>query len=291
MSPIFYFAIGGRSMLSDLQIALAVGQRHFLVPAGSPMAETLRTYPAPDIHVCLDSGAWPLTNPDRLSLEHYAESIMHWREPHGGWGRLDWAASYDHIGDEPATIHDDQRLRTALHEHGASNAPIVSVRHYPHRLDMPDATMAQSTIPCLAIGGLVPVLAATRTNAIKQQARTWYHTLLNDVHYQRPEAHCHLFGIGQPAMFAHPGIQSFDCSTPARQAQLGWQNIAPTFNPLYGVSAAKLQQSRAARLAYWLIRYRDLAGMDWQACDDSLFAHDTTRRTAYVQHGLFDSLF
>jgi len=92
MPPIFYLAIGGRSTLADLHLVLETGQRHFLVPAGTLMAERLRCINQ-DVRVVLDSGAWPIHNPQRLTLEQYAAEILRWRQPDGSWGRLDWFAS------------------------------------------------------------------------------------------------------------------------------------------------------------------------------------------------------
>lgn len=130
MPPIVYLAIGGRSTLADLQVALAVGQRHFLVPAGTAMADTLRTIPA-DVRVVLDSGAWPIDNPDRLRLPAYAAAVMRWQQPDGSWGRLDWCAAYDHITDPAATQRDYRRLVGIFHASGVENTPVVPVTHYP----------------------------------------------------------------------------------------------------------------------------------------------------------------
>lgn len=54
-----------------------MGQRHFLVPAGSLAARRLRDIPG--IRVALDSGAFPPNNPRRISLSDYWNEILTWR--------------------------------------------------------------------------------------------------------------------------------------------------------------------------------------------------------------------
>jgi hypothetical protein len=58
----FYFAIGRDYRFRDLTIALACGQRHFLLPTGSLAARRLRAIPG--VHVALDSAAYPPNNPN-----------------------------------------------------------------------------------------------------------------------------------------------------------------------------------------------------------------------------------
>jgi hypothetical protein len=77
MAITFYFAIGRDYRKADLDIALAVGQRHFLVPAGSLAARRLRCIP--DIHVALDSEAFPPDNPRRINLLDYWDTVLSWR--------------------------------------------------------------------------------------------------------------------------------------------------------------------------------------------------------------------
>ncbi|PDW05120.1 hypothetical protein [Candidatus Viridilinea mediisalina] len=73
MPPTFYFALGARARPHDLVIALHVGQRHYLVPAGSSTERLLAR--TPGVHVVLDSGAFPPGNTARLSLPHYAHRV------------------------------------------------------------------------------------------------------------------------------------------------------------------------------------------------------------------------
>lgn len=107
-------------------------------------------------------------------------------------------------------------------------------------------------------------------------------------HYPKDYLTLHLFGIARP-FFAlrSPLIKSVDSSGPAQQARFGWKNIAPTFEPTYGISDAKLQQSRAARLAYWIIRYRDQLNLSWQFIDADRLPNDRVK-PPHIQHGLFD---
>ncbi len=124
MATTFYFAIGRDYRKADLDIALAVGQRHFLVPAGSLAARRLRCIP--DIHVALDSEAFPPDNPRRISLPDYWDTVLSWRRGPGDWGCLDWFAAYDTIGDADKTQRDECEL-CALIVQDASDAPLLKV--------------------------------------------------------------------------------------------------------------------------------------------------------------------
>lgn len=305
MPPTFYFAIGGRAAPADLRIALAVDQRDFLIPAGATLTTTLRDLAG--VRIVLDSGAWPLDNPDRLSLEAYAAEILRWRRPDGTWGNLAWAAAYDHLDDPGRSQRDTQRLLGLLAEAGAADCPIVPVTHYPGpavtqilldlqlgtagtRADVVDLGGAAQMRPGYAIGGLVPALSPICPRDTFATADAWYTRLLQELEQATHGAEdgvaepidpnllaLHLFGIGRPAfVLRSPLVASFDSSGPAKQASIGWQKIAPSYNPSYGFSAEKLQTSRLARMAYWLIRYRDLVGLPWTAIDETAVADDAT---------------
>lgn len=308
----FFLAIGGRSTAADLSVALAIGQRHFLVPAGSSMAEMLRT--TPGVRVCLDSGAWPIHNPARLSLDEYAAEILRWRLPCGGW-LLDWFAGYDHILDPGRTQRDYARLLGILSDAGAADAPLVPVLHYgPHtsahqvlldmaighagtRTDLVDeGTLAR---PGYAIGGMVPPLSPTSTAAVFHEADRWYSRLLrdlecvsnqdagdeNDLQLNPTCLNLHLFGVARaPFVLRSPLVSSFDSSGPFLQAKHGWQKIRPTYNSDFGFSAEKLQRSRAARVAYWICRYRTAVGLHWNQIDERMLPNDPPRVARPVQH-------
>lgn len=304
MAPIFWFAIGARSSRADLDIALAVGQRELLIPAGAILEPTLRTLPG--VSVVLDSGAWPPKNPERISLEAYARAILAWRQPDGGWGNLAWAASYDHIGDPGRTQRDYLRLLSLLADAGAADAPIVPVTQHPGPaateilIDLwhgasgtrDDLHTGALTRPGYAVGGLVPVFHPTRTRVVRDQADTWVRTLLGELGsavaatgIDAELLRLHLFGVTTPLVVQHaPLVISFDSSGPARQASFGWQKIGRRFNPAFGFSAEKLQTSRLARLGYWLIRYRAAAGLPWQPIADARDIPDDRALPPVVQH-------
>src|SRR5262245_24055893 len=129
VAPTFCFAIGARPAAVDLETALAVGQRDFLIAVGSTITSMLQQLPG--VRVVLDSAAWPPGNHNRPTLEQYVEAILDWRQPDGSWGNLAWAAAYDHIGDPAQTQRDYQRLLALLSEAGAADAPVVPVTYYP----------------------------------------------------------------------------------------------------------------------------------------------------------------
>lgn len=292
--PKFYFAIGGRSSQHDLSIAIAVGQRHFLVPAGSAMAERLRSLS--DVHVVLDSGAWPPSSTTRLTLEQYAQEVLSWRNSAGTW-RIDWAASYDTIGDPERTEQDHHRLMHLLERYD-HDPPIVPVSHYPrdsahdvladalnvlamlddHERDALETAGMYGVVdgpvdrPAWAIGGLVPT---HYSNA----ATKWYDHLLRALESAEEidvlRRRIHLFGIGKSSWTLRSSLVfSFDTSAPAQMAKFGYQKIT-SFRPEYGLSQEQLRNSRDARLAYWLIRYRDCAGMAWiPFTEHQLLRHD-----------------
>lgn len=301
MVPTFYFAIGARPRRRDLDVSLAAGQRHFLVPVGSSAIPWLRHRPG--VHVALDSAAWPPDNPSRPSIETYVRAILTWRLPDGSWGNLDWAASYDHIGDPGATRRDHVRLLALLRSSGVHDAPIVRSAQYPDHAStaiLRDVVGGRATNPApdrprFAIGGLVPVLRPTQPRAVFQEADAWFDALLDeltasvDAGADPQTLSLHLFGIGRPGfVLRSPLILSCDSSGPAQMAMRGWQTIAPRYTPAYGLSAEKLQTSREARLAYGLLSYRAALGLPWQPVDDTDF-NDDPAPASWVQLSL-DSL-
>jgi hypothetical protein len=308
MPPMFYFALGARARPHDLVIAMLVGQRHYLAPAGSSTARLLTR--TPGVHVVLDSWAFPPGNTDRPSLPRYAHMLAGWyarnltgaAQPESSW--LDWALSYDTIGDALASERDDARLRALLQAicH-CPDSPLVPVTHYPgpgaaaiigdllrdreecfddeeialvrqraawgfH--DEPDGPVDH---PACAIGGLVPARYA-------RAAAAWYEQLICDLEaaaeldpFQR---RIHLLGIGKPSwVCCSPLVMSFDSSGPARMALIGFERgIGAAYTADYGISIAALRRSRSARLAYHLIRYRAQVGLPWQPVDEALLHED-----------------
>jgi hypothetical protein len=313
--PTFYFAIGDRPRPRDLAVALAVGQRHFLMPFTSTILPLLRDESG--ISVVVDSRAWPPNDPNRPSLEAYVRHLLTWRRPCGSWGNLAWAAAYDHLRDPNRSQHDYHRLLALLDEHDAADCPIVPVRHYDVAhgataaardilLDFTlDVTGTRADLiddgadldrPGYAIGALVPVLRPTCPAEERDAAAEWLRDLTDALEQEGEEddsgyvdlelLKLHVFGIGQPDILrTSPLIASFDSSGPARMASFGWKKIQPTYNPAYGLSAEKLQRSREARLAYWLIRYRDAVGLPWRKVAEAELLDDR-HQPAAVQHGL-----
>src|SRR6266508_2545849 len=116
-------------------------------------------------------------------------------------------------------------------------------------------------VPRVAIGGMVIARYSTASIA-------WYERLIADLEQADVVdlfwRSLHLFGVGRPSLTLRSGcVLSFDSSGPAAMAKNGWQKIAPSYDPVYGLSPAKLKSSREARLVYHLARYRDLVGLSW----------------------------
>jgi hypothetical protein len=313
--PTFYFALGSRPARRDYEIARAIGQRHFLVPFDSTAIPWLA---CDDGHVVLDSRAWPPGDPTRPPLDAYIAALLGWRRAEGDWGQLDWAAAYDHIGDPGQTQADYYALMGALATAGAEDCPIVPVTHYPGRavdtilIDMQlgpagtrwDVTEWDGnplTRPCYAVGNLVRPLSPIQPRAVFDDVEGWYAGLLRELEQISSEdaeewwiepalLRLHLFGVGRPDfVLRSPLIASFDSSGPARMACFGWPKIRPHYTPRYGISAEKLQLSRDARLAWWLMRYRDQVGLAWHSLDERDLVDDKVYPPV-VEHTLFELL-
>lgn len=288
MAPSFFLAIGSRPMRRDYEVAIAAGQRQFLIPTGSTAIVWLKSQPG--ISVVLDSAAWPPDNNERPTLEDYAREILSWRRPDGTWGNLAWAASYDHIGNPERTRRDHARLLAMLRLMDAPDAPIVASIQYPEDgaaailgdVDLNTNVHGGHPRARYGVGGLVPVLSPTTVRAAHQEAEAWFDEMLANLEWSADDGidpsllQLHIFGISRPAfLLRSPLIASFDSSGPIQMASNGWQKIAPRYNPIYGLSAEKLQQSRSARLAYWILDYRSRAGLEYQPVTDDLFENDS----------------
>lgn len=308
MPPTFYFALGARPRRRDLTVALMVGQRHFLVPAGSPGAALLKQ--TPDVHVVLDSWAFPPGNTDRPSLPRYAHLVAGWHRENGATtidrsgACFDWALSYDTIGDAIASERDDLRLRELFETIcRCLDPPIVPITHYPGpgaetiigdllrdreecfderehaelaqraAWDFIDAPDGPVDWPAFAIGGLVPARYA-------RPAAAWYEQLIADLEAARSidpfQRRIHLLGVGKPSwVLCSPLVLSFDSSGPARLAMTGFDHgIARSYCAAYGLSIAKLRRSREARLAYHLAAYRARVQLPWQRVDEAALLDD-----------------
>jgi len=316
MPPVFFFALGARPCPNDLAIARLVGQRHFLVPAGSRAATLLRTMP--DVTVALDSWAYPPDNPVRPGVARYAHSIAAWYRASRGCmdqrtppcAEFAWAVSYDTIGDAARSAADTARLEHLLQEIGVpgDDLPVVPVTHYPDGNVDAIIGAIRDTLACLddveleqlahiqaldgwdpgpvdrpawAIGGLVIARYAAK-------AERWYQDLLQELDAAETEGistfqrRIHLLGIGKPGwVLRSPLVMSFDSSGPARMAQIGFDlGIGRRYTDAYGLSVKKLRGSRAARLAYHLCDYRARVGLSWQHVRDDQIDDDRPRAAA-----------
>lgn len=298
--PEFYFAIGRSPAARDWEVCRLVGQRHFLVPAGSLAERALRTMP--DVSVIIDSGAYPPGNPDRPTLDQYWWIVRWWSKQ---LERFAWAASYDTLGDPSRSARDHDRLLDQPWR-WSDDIPVVRVLAYPHhtagdilaevidtrddfdveelaeyhRLLAAGELTAHNGRPACAVGGLAVARYA-------EPSRRWYRRLLANLEIAASTevdvSHCrlHLFGIGRPDWVCHPLVQSFDSSAPARLASVGgWDAVCRYYDPAFGLSLAKLRRSREARLALFLMRYRQIAGAQVQPFDEALLHDDGARATA-----------
>ncbi len=299
-APLFYFAIGKRPARRDLELAVRCGQDAFLIIAGSRGARYVREWACQrgGIRYCYDNGAWPPSSPDRLPLPGYIQTLI---DDYDGYlPRFDWAPSYDVIGDATAGMRNYplivQAIMAATRDPGPPIVPVIAYpdglrdalghdRHAaaavldhpspldfasPAFLDYLDAVCAtpgimysepRPLVPRVAIGGMV--VARYRAASI-----AWYERLIADLEQADVVdlfwRSLHLFGVGRPSLTLRSGcVLSFDSSGPAAMAKNGWQKIAPSYDPVYGLSPAKLQRSREARLVYHLARYRNVVGLPW----------------------------
>lgn len=310
--PTFYFAIGKRPAKRDLELAVCCGQDAFLIIAGSRGARYVRAWAREHggIKYCYDNNAYPPNAPDRLPLPGYIQTLI---DDYDGYlPRFDWAPSYDVIGDATAGMRNYplivQAIMAATRDPGPPIVPVIAYpdglrdalghdRHAaatvldhpspldfasPAFLDYLDAVCAtpgtmysepRPLVPRVAIGGMV--VARYRAASI-----AWYERLIADLEQADVVdlfwRSLHLFGVGRPSLTLRSGcVLSFDSSGPAAMAKNGWQKIAPSYDPVYGLSPAKLQRSREARLVYHLARYRNVVGLPWTPIAEADFRDDS----------------
>lgn len=299
--PEFFFAIGASPRIRDFDVARAVGQDAFLVSAGTRAERMLRTMQG--VRVLLDSGAWPIDNPNRISLDEFWWIVRWWSKD----DRLFCAMSYDTIGSPSKSERDHETLM--FKPWRTEYPPIVRVVHYPNATAQDIIGEAQRNIdeleqgdiqrfiearqqgyivgnpfmPAVAIGGLVPARGSN-------QSREWYQNLLHELSRDQAqllditERRIHLLGISRAEWVSHPLVMSFDSSTPARLAAMGgWDAIASTYKVAFGLSREKLERSREARLAYHIIKIRHSVGLPWNHVDERDLLDDD-QLPAYKQH-------
>ena len=129
--PEYILALGPSPTQRDIDVALAVGQRWFLASAGTLAARYLLTLPADlNVHVVLDSFAWPIGNPHRPSFTGWWQHVRAWRRGPDDYGRLAYAIGYDVIGDPLATDGYYKQTLSLMHQRELEDLPMVPVITY-----------------------------------------------------------------------------------------------------------------------------------------------------------------
>ncbi|NTU85835.1 MAG: hypothetical protein HGA45_41975 [Chloroflexales bacterium] len=298
-------ACGEAVTLRDLDVALACGQRDFLLSVGTPSARHLRTMKG--VGVVLDSAAWPINNPHRPPFEAWWQELRRWREGPGDFGNLAYAIAYDTINNPQQTARDYAATCGRIFER-APDQPIVPVLGFgqsPETLAWdvevgwegmrPDLVDSDGTFerPLIALGGLVPQRGS-------KEARVWVERVadvladLIDDGWEEDALGVHILGSTlqtyiQP--LAATGITvRCDTSTPAQQARVGDMALKWGYTDRYGLPLPLLRRSRFARLAFWLCRERDRLGLPWQSPDHAWLEElpGLTPIVLHHQHDLFD---
>jgi hypothetical protein len=285
MLPIYCLAIGGAMTLRDLDVALACGQRHFLASVATPTVRHLRTIP--DATVVLDSGAWPINNPQRPSLDAWWQELRRYRCGPGDYGNLAYALAYDHVGDPARSEEDSNTVMGKVFEReAAGDAPIVPVLQFPTSpqaiaLDLecgwagtrPDwvAGAGDFARPVYALGGLVPQRGNVEAvQWVKDVAEIL--TDLIDEGWNAEALGIHVLGSTRQ-VYLDPLLEAgvpvwCDTSTPGRNAGFGIAAFGQNrYSDRYNIPWPLIKQSRFARLAYWLCRERDNLGLPWCSPD------------------------
>lgn len=278
----YFFACGGSVTLRDLDVALACGQRDFLVSVATPAARHLRAMRG--ISVVLDSAAWPMSNPGRPPFEAWWQDVRRWREGPGDYGNLAYAIAYDTIGNWPQTERDYAATAGRIFER-APDTPIVPVIGYGQPPELityglavgregmrPDLVDGDGSLvrPAFALGGLVPQRGRRAAVAWVRSVARVIADLVDDG-WGDEALGVHVLGSTHtPYMraLADAGITvRCDTSTPIQQALAGEAALAWGYTPRYGLSRELLARSRYARVAFWLCRERDRLGLPWETLD------------------------
>lgn len=279
----YFFACGGAVTLRDLDVALACGQRHFLVSVGTPAATHLRRLSG--VRVVLDSGAWPPGNPRRPPFEAWWQELGRWRKAPDDYGNLAYAIAYDTIGNEAATDRAYAVTRERLFSR-APDRPIVPVLGFGQapeplaweleigwegmRTDLVESGGGLDR-PMIALGGLVPQRGSAAARAWVERVANILTDLVEEDGLDPDMLGVHVLGSTKPEYLAPlraTGIPvSCDTSTPAKQASVGEAALAWGYTERYGLSRALLRRSRFARIAFWLCRERDRLGLPWTTPD------------------------
>lgn len=288
--PEYILALGPSPTQRDIDVALAVGQRWFLASAGTLAARYLLTLPADlNVHVVLDSFAWPIDNPHRPSFESWWQHVRGWQREPGDYGRLAYAIGYDVIGNPRATDGYYKRTLGLMEQRELLDLPMVPVITYGDNpagltLDMHCgyAGMRDDLVngdgmterPFYAIGGLVPQRGNKASVAwVRSIARELARFSSDDDDGQCGSEFLglHLLGSTRPEYWRpleDAGLPVWcDNSTPLRQAGFGAEQLSWAYTDAYGLDKTTLLNSRLARVAWWLCRERAICGLPWTMPD------------------------
>jgi hypothetical protein len=293
----YFLACGGDVTLLDLDVALAVGQRDFLVSVGTPAARHLRALKG--VTVVLDSGAWPPNNPSRPPFEAWWQELRRWREGRDDYGNLAYAIAYDTIGDTHATARDYRTTIGRIFSR-APDAPIVPVLGFGQAPEAISIAMTEGwegvrpdligggglfVRPAYALGGLVPQRGSAEAVAWVQHVGKEMARLVADG-WAEDALGVHLLGSTRRAYvgaFVEAGIPVWcDTSTPIRQAMAGEKALSWGYTSAFGLPRDLLRRSRYARVAFWLCRERARLGLPWTTPDPH-WLKDLPRHTPIVK--------
>lgn len=291
----YLFACGGAVNLRDVDVALACGQREFLVSVGTPAARHLRQLPG--VSVVLDSAAWPPNDPTRPSFDAWWQGLRRWRDRPGDYGNLAYAIAYDTILNAARTQRDYTTLMGRVCER-AGDLPVVPVLGFGQpstgiSLDLlqgwagarPDLIDGNTDRPAYALGGLVPQHGSCAAVAWVQSVATELAWLIDEERIDPNLLGIHVLGSTRRC-YLDPlidlGVPVYcDTSTPVRQALAGAAALAWGYDDRYGLPRDLVLRSRAARVAFWLCRERDLLGLPWQT-PDAAWLEELPARTPIV---------
>jgi hypothetical protein len=277
----YFFACGADLTLRDLDVALACGQRDFLVSVGTSAARRLRQLP--NVSVVLDSAAWPPNDPSRLSFDAWWQTLRAWRDQPADYGNLSYAIAYDTINDPSRTQRDYTALMGRVFDR-AGDLPVVPVLGYGQPpdaigLDMlqgwagarPDLVDGSADRPAYALGGLVPQRGSCAAIAWVQAVAKALADLIDAEGIAPNTLGIHILGSTR-RNYLDPlndlGVPvTCDTSTPFRQALTGPVSLNWGYTDRYGLPYHLLLRSRYARVAFWLCRERDRMGLSWQTPD------------------------
>jgi hypothetical protein len=193
--PVYFF-----SGVNTPELLAIMARRHAAamvnaLSAGQPaLVQAYNAYP--DVRIALDSGAFQ----KNTNLEGYA-SLMR----RIGW-RMEWCASLDVLHNQEASDDNYAQLRALLARDEEALDKLVYIyqcqskgARWSRKGDLSALTRALEHHPFIAVGGIVPVLQRSLTEAIDVLGA------IGEV-LDAADARCHVFGIGNQTLLA------FTCS-------------------------------------------------------------------------------